>query len=83
MNNHNDDDEEQEDEDELVKFDIKFEQLNEYLNNIIKVVNQHAKLLDTLNKEVQFRTTESQIGEMFTLISTGLPYDTMIKKLGG
>jgi len=74
---------EEEDEDELVKFNVSFTQLNDYLNNIIKVVNQHAKLLDTLNKEVQLRTTEKQVGEIFTLVATGLPYDMLVKKLGG
>ena len=58
-----------------MKFNVSFTQLNEYLNNIIKVINQHAKLLETLNKEIQVRTTEKQVGEIFTLIATGLPYD--------
>ena len=40
---------ESEEQDELVKYNMNFSSLNEYLNNIIKVVNQHAKLLNTLN----------------------------------
>ncbi|CDW88654.1 UNKNOWN [Stylonychia lemnae] len=75
--------EDEEEEEELVKFNMNFTQLNEYLNNMIKVINQHAKLLNTLNKEIQVRTTEQQIGDIFTLISTGLPYELLIKKLGG
>ena len=73
----------EDDEDQLVKFNMNFTQLNDYLNNIIKVINQHAKILHNLNKEVQIRTTEKQIGEIFSVISAGLPYDTLIKKLGG
>eukprot|EP00347_Sterkiella_histriomuscorum_P017595 403348737 len=80
-NDQNEEDEEE--EEELVKFNMNFTQLNDYLNNIIKVINQHAKLLNTLNNEIQLRTTEGQIGEIFSLIATGLPYDQLIKKLGG
>jgi hypothetical protein len=42
----------------LMKFNMDITQLTEFLNNIIQVVNQHAKLLHTLNKEVMNRTTE-------------------------
>ena len=49
-------------------------QLNDYLRKIIKVVNQHAKLIHTLNDEIQHRTTENQMGELFNLIAAGLPY---------
>ena len=66
-----------------MKLNMNYSQLNEYLNNIIKVVNQHAKLLQTLNHEVQHRTTEKQLGELFNLIANGLPYDQLLKKLGG
>lgn len=62
---------------------MNFSSLNDYLNNIIKVINQHAKLLNTLNQEIQVRTTEKAVGEMFTLISSGLPYDTLQRKIGG
>lgn len=49
---------EEEPEEELVSFGMDLTQLNEYLNNIIKVINQHASLLNTLNTEVQMRATE-------------------------
>jgi hypothetical protein len=44
--------EEMEEMEELVTFGMDLSQLNDYLNNIIKVVNQHAALLNTLNSEV-------------------------------
>lgn len=31
---------------ELVKFGVDMSELSDYLDNIIQVVNQHAKLLD-------------------------------------
>ena len=36
----------------LVSFSMNLNQLNEYLWKIIKVVNQHAKLLHRLNHEI-------------------------------
>jgi hypothetical protein len=32
---------------------------------------------------MQIRTTESQIGEILSLIAAGLPYDFMVKRIGG
>ena len=62
------------DEEPLVSFNMNLSQLNEHLRKIIKVVNQHAKLIHTLNYEIQFRTTEKQMGELFNLIAAGVPY---------
>lgn len=42
----------------LVRFNMDLSHLKDYLDNIIKVVNQHAKLLRTLNREIMVRTTE-------------------------
>ena len=36
-------------EDELVRFGIDMTKLSDYLDNIIRVVNQHAKLLDDVS----------------------------------
>lgn len=43
---------------QLVKFNMNLSQLNDYLQSIIKVVNQHAKLLKNLNTEVQSRPSD-------------------------
>ena len=42
-------------DDALVKFGVDMTQLSEYLDNIIKVVNQHAKLLDKVSDELEVR----------------------------
>ena len=49
----------------LVRFNMDITQLKDYLDNIIQVVNQHAKLLKILNKEVMARTTEKQMADLF------------------
>lgn len=67
----------------LVRFNMDLSQLKDYLDNIIKVVNQHAKLLHTLNREMMVRTTEKQMADLFILISAGLPYESLVKKIGG
>lgn len=67
----------------LVMFNMNLSHLKEYMDNIIQVVNQHARLLHTLNSEVQVRTSEKQMGDLFQLICAGLPYETLVKKIGG
>jgi hypothetical protein len=52
--------------DGLVKFNMNLDQLNDYLRSIIKVVNQHAKLLSTLNAEVALRPTEVHLEDLFS-----------------
>lgn len=41
--------------DPLVKFGVDMTELSEYLDNIITVVNQHAKLLDKVSEELEVR----------------------------
>jgi hypothetical protein len=36
----------------LVEYNMDLSQLKGYMNNIIEVVNQHAKLLHTINNEI-------------------------------
>ncbi len=57
------------DSEPLVSLNMNMNQLNEYLQGIIKVVNQHAKVLQNVNKELSLRTTESQIGEIFQMLA--------------
>lgn len=42
----------------LVMFNMDLTTLKDYLDNMIQVINQHAKLLKTLNSEIMARTTE-------------------------
>ena len=42
----------------LVKFNMDLSSLKDYLDNIITVINQHGKLLKTINREMMVRTTE-------------------------
>ena len=42
----------------LVQFNMDLTSLKDYLDNMIQVINQHAKLLKTLNREIMARTTE-------------------------
>ncbi len=42
----------------LVQFNMDLSTLKDYLDNMIQVINQHAKLLKTLNREIMARTTE-------------------------
>ena len=58
-------------------------QLKDYLDTIIIALNQHAKLIKTLNNEIMVRTTEKQMADLFVLISAGLPYESLVKKIGG
>ena len=57
---------------------MNLSQLDDFLKNIIKAVNQHAKLLQTLNSEMQLRVTERQMGEVLQVISDGLPYQRLL-----
>lgn len=41
-----------ENQDPLVKFGVDMSELSEYLDNLTKVVNQHAKLLDKVGDEL-------------------------------
>lgn len=66
-------DREPDEEQPLVSLNMNMQQLNEYLQGIIKVVNQHAKLLQNVNKELAARTTENQIGEIFEMLARGIP----------
>ena len=49
-------------EDPLVQFELDMSQLKDYLNTITKVVNQHAKLLDDVSKELAVRPVKTEIG---------------------
>ena len=56
--------------------------LSDYLDNIIRVVNQHAKLLDDVSKELANRPLKQETGEFFALLSLGFPYEQTLKEMG-
>ena len=62
---------------------MNLSQLNDFLQNVIKVVNQHAKLLKTLNKEMQKRVTVGELDECFGLLNEGLWCDKLLNEIGG
>lgn len=57
-------------------------QLSNYMNSIIQVVNQHAKLLDTVSHELNLRPMKKEVGEMFNILTHGFPYDQVLKDFG-
>ena len=46
------------------------------------MVNQHAKLLDTISYEVSLRPRKIDIADMFNILSFSFPYDSVIQKFG-
>lgn len=67
---------------ELISCDVNMGQLSTYMNHIIQVVNQHAKLLDTLTHELNCRPKKLELGEMFNVLSHSFPYDKVLHKYG-
>ena len=59
---------------DLINFGIDMSQLQEYMENIIKVVNQHARLLDKVSDELAERPKANSVGELFNLLSHAYPY---------
>lgn len=49
------------------------------MNSIIQVVNQHAKLLDTVSFELNLRPVKRDLADMFHILSHGFPYDAVLK----
>jgi len=58
----------------LVKFGVDMSELSDYLDNIITVVNQHAKLLDKVSDELESRPKSNVVGELFASLSQAYPY---------
>jgi|LauGreDrversion4_2_1035121.scaffolds.fasta_scaffold1000161_1 hypothetical protein len=52
------------------------------MNSMIQVVNQHAKLLDTISHELGQRVRKIEVGEMFDILSHSFPYDKILIKQG-
>ena len=69
------------DGDALVKFGVDMSELSGYLDNIITVVNQHAKLLDKVSDELEARPKATEVGELFASLSQAYPYERALKQL--
>lgn len=67
--------------DPLVKFGVDMTELSEYLDNIITVVNQHAKLLDKVSEELEVRPKQNVVGELFSALSMAYNYDRSMSQL--
>ena len=52
------------------------------MDNIVKVVNQHAKLLDNVSEELDLRPHSTNVGELFAVLTQGFPYEKLLKQLG-
>ena len=61
--------------DPLVKFGVDMTELSDYLDNIIQVVNQHAKLLDKVSDELEVRPKATVVGELFAVLGKAYPYE--------
>lgn len=48
------------------------------MNNIILVVNQHAKIIDTLSHEITYRVMKKEISDMFNILTHGFPYEKVL-----
>ena len=49
------------------------------MDNIVKVVNQHAKLLDNVSEELDMRPHSKNVGELFAVLTQGFPYEKLLK----
>ena len=66
------------DSDALVKFGVDMTELSNYLDNIIQVVNQHAKLLDQVSEELEARPKATEVGELYATMSQSYPYERVL-----
>ena len=67
------------DPDALIKCGVDMTELSDYLDNIIQVVNQHAKLLDKVSDELDQRPKAVVVGELFSLLSHAYPYERSLQ----
>jgi hypothetical protein len=58
---------------ELINCDVNMYELQDLMNNLIRVVNQHAKLLDTVGHELAVRPVKSELGKMFNCLEKSFP----------
>jgi hypothetical protein len=66
----------------LIQCSVDMDQLSTYMNQIIQVVNQHAKLLDQVTHEIAIRPKKQDLGDMFNILSHSFPYKCIIEGYG-
>jgi len=66
----------------LITCDVNVNQLSQYMNSLIQVVNQHAKLLDTISNELNQKVKKNDIGDMFDVLSRTFPFEKILEKQG-
>ena len=59
----------------LVQLDLRFDLLRMFLEQMQKAVNQHAEIINTVQKEVKYRSTEWSLADYFERIADGLHKD--------
>ena len=64
-----------------MKFGVDMSDLSDYLDNLTKVVNQHAKLLDKVSEELDIRPKKLEIGEMFSTLCMAYPYERSMRQM--
>lgn len=59
----------------LVQLDLRFDLLRVFLEHMQKAVNQHAEIINNVQKEVKYRATETCLGDYFDRIADGVHKD--------
>ncbi|CAI2386626.1 unnamed protein product [Moneuplotes crassus] len=59
----------------LVQLDLRFDLLRAFLEQMQKAVNQHAEIINNVQKEVKYRCTESSMADYLERIASGLHKD--------
>ena len=59
----------------LVQLDLRFDLLRVFLEHMQKAVNQHAEIINNVQKEVKYRATENWLAEYIEKIADGLHKD--------
>ena len=61
----------------LINLDFNFTSLHEFLNNARWVMNQHAKVLNSLRKDIINRWLHNDLTTFFNLIYRGYPMESV------
>lgn len=59
----------------LVQLDLRFDLLRVFLEHMQKAVNQHAEIINNIQKDVKYRATEICLSDYFSRIASGLHKD--------
>jgi hypothetical protein len=59
----------------LVQLDLRFDLLRVFLEHMQKAVNQHAEIINNVQKEVKYRATETCLADYMERIADGVHKD--------